>query len=58
MSELVTGDAVVLGVRPARLPSRALALAIDLVVVWIVFILVSIGLTIATVTLDEAASRP
>ncbi|MFB7313497.1 RDD family protein [Streptomyces sp. NPDC056192] len=56
MSELVTGDAVVLGLRPARLPSRALALAIDLVVVWIVFILVSIGLAVATVTLDEAAS--
>ncbi|MGY5035723.1 RDD family protein [Streptomyces sp. 900116325] len=56
MSELVTGDAVVLGLRPARLPSRALALAIDLVVVWIVFILVSIGLAIATATLDEAAS--
>ncbi|MGW2476709.1 hypothetical protein [Streptomyces sp. NPDC001665] len=28
----MTGDAVVLGLRPARLPSRALALAIDLVV--------------------------
>ncbi|MET7496539.1 RDD family protein [Streptomyces sp900116325] len=56
MSELVTGDAVVLGLRPARLPSRAVALAIDLVVVWIVFILVSIGLAIATATLDEAAS--
>ncbi|MET8326462.1 RDD family protein [Streptomyces sp. NPDC005181] len=56
MSELVTGDAVVLGLRPARLPSRALALAIDLVVVWVVFVLVSIGLAIATVTLDEAAS--
>ncbi|MEU0833301.1 RDD family protein [Streptomyces sp. NPDC005969] len=56
MSELVTGDAVVLGLRPAKLPSRALALVIDLVVVWTVFILVSIGLTVATVTLDEAAS--
>ncbi|WP_326677610.1 RDD family protein [Streptomyces sp. NBC_01237] len=55
MNELVTGDAVVLGLRPARLPSRALALAIDLAVVVAVFILVSIGLGIAAVSLDEAA---
>lgn len=55
MSELVTGDAVVLGLRPAKLPSRALALAIDLVAVGSVFVLVSIGLAIATVSLDEAA---
>lgn len=55
MSELVTGDAVVLGLRPAKLPSRALALAIDLVAVGSVFVLVSIGLAIATVSLDDAA---
>ncbi|MFB6875244.1 RDD family protein [Streptomyces sp. NPDC056323] len=55
MSELVTGDAVVLGLRPAKLPSRALALAIDLAVVGAAFVLVSIGLAIATATLDEAA---
>ncbi|MEU3657241.1 RDD family protein [Streptomyces sp. NPDC032161] len=55
MSQLVTGDAVVLGLQPARLPSRALALAIDLVVVGAAFFLVSIGLTVATATLDEAA---
>ncbi|MEU9318479.1 RDD family protein [Streptomyces sp. NPDC048295] len=55
MSELVTGDAVVLGLRPAKLPSRALALAIDLAVVGTVFVLVSIGLAIATATLDDAA---
>ncbi|WP_406096381.1 RDD family protein [Streptomyces sp. NBC_01013] len=55
MSELVTGDAVVLGLRPAKLPSRALALAIDLVVVGSVFVLVSIGLAIATASLDDAA---
>ncbi|WP_327367767.1 RDD family protein [Streptomyces sp. NBC_01217] len=55
MSELVTGDAVVLGLQPAKLPSRALALAIDLVVVGAAFVLVSIGLAIATATLDEAA---
>lgn len=56
MSELVTGDAVVLGLRPAKLPSRALALAIDLVVVGTVFVLVSVGLVMATAALDEAAS--
>ncbi|MEN8655700.1 RDD family protein [Streptomyces sp. 21So2-11] len=55
MSELVTGDAVVLGLRPAKLPSRALALAIDMAVVWTVYLLVSIGLALATGSLDEAA---
>ncbi|MEU2100546.1 RDD family protein [Streptomyces globisporus] len=55
MSELVTGDAVVLGLRPARLPSRALASAIDLAVTFIVFIVVSVVLGIASAALDEAA---
>ncbi|MER5281592.1 RDD family protein [Streptomyces sp. NPDC002809] len=55
MSELVTGDAVVLGLRTAKLPSRALALVIDLVAVGTVFVLVSIGMAIATATLDDAA---
>ncbi|MEV6649462.1 RDD family protein [Streptomyces sp. NPDC051219] len=56
MSELVTGDAVVLGLRPARLPSRALALVIDLALVWAVYLIVSIGLLAATASLDEAAA--
>ncbi|MET8659837.1 RDD family protein [Streptomyces griseus] len=55
MSELVTGDAVVLGLRPARLPSRALASAIDLAVTFVAFILISVVLGIASATLDEAA---
>ncbi|MFI2211691.1 RDD family protein [Streptomyces sp. NPDC020141] len=55
MSALVTGDAVVLGLRPARLPSRALALAVDMVVVWAVYLLISLGLAAATASLDEAA---
>ncbi|MEU0382045.1 RDD family protein [Streptomyces cyaneofuscatus] len=55
MSELVTGDAVVLELRPARLPSRALAAAIDLAVVFCVFMLVSVVVGIASATLDEAA---
>ncbi|MDT0495687.1 RDD family protein [Streptomyces griseus] len=55
MNELVTGDAVVLGLRPAKLPSRVLAVAIDLVVVFAVFLVVSIILGIASASLDEAA---
>ncbi|MFC8915198.1 RDD family protein [Streptomyces sp. NPDC057116] len=55
MSGVVTGDAVVLGLQPARLPSRALALVIDLVVVWAAYLLISIGLAVATASLDEAA---
>ncbi|MFJ4918238.1 RDD family protein [Streptomyces sp. NPDC088726] len=55
MSELVTGEAVVLGLRPAKLPSRALALSIDLVVVGAAFVLVSAGLAVATSGLDAAA---
>ncbi|WP_079159872.1 RDD family protein [Streptomyces griseus] len=56
MDELVTGDAVVLGLQPARLPSRALAIAIDLAVLLTTFVLVSVGLAVASVTLDEAAT--
>ncbi|MGA5874108.1 RDD family protein [Streptomyces cinereoruber] len=55
MSGVVTGDAVVLGLQPARLPSRALAVLIDLVVVWAAYVLVMIGLMVATASLDEAA---
>ncbi|MEU2263138.1 RDD family protein [Streptomyces sp. NPDC019645] len=55
MSGVVTGDAVVLGLRPARLPSRALALVIDLALVWAAYLLISVGLAIATASLDEAA---
>lgn len=56
MSDLVTGDAVVLGLRPARLPSRALALAIDLAAPGFLFVVVSIGLAVAASTLDDAAA--
>ncbi|WP_261992054.1 RDD family protein [Streptomyces sp. MS191] len=55
MSGVVTGDAVVLGLQPARLPSRALALLLDLVVVWAAYLLIGVGLTVATASLDEAA---
>lgn len=55
MSELVTGDAVVLGLRPAKLPSRALSIFIDLVLIWGGYLLVSLALLSATGSLDDAA---
>jgi uncharacterized RDD family membrane protein YckC len=55
VSELVTGDAVVLGLRPARLPTRALAVFIDLVLAWAVYLAVSLALLTAVASLDEAA---
>ncbi|NJQ02699.1 RDD family protein [Streptomyces zingiberis] len=55
MSELVTGEAVVLGVRPARLPSRALAVVVDLVAAFSLYVAVSLALTAAVSSLDEAA---
>lgn len=56
MSELVTGDAVVLGLRPARLPSRALAVFIDLLLAWAVYLAVSLMLLTAVASLDAAAT--
>ncbi len=55
MSELVTGEAVALELRPARLPSRALAVLLDLVVAVAVYIAVTVGLVAATASLDVAA---
>ncbi|WP_327236369.1 RDD family protein [Streptomyces sp. NBC_01317] len=55
MNELVTGDAVVLGLRPAKLPTRALAIAIDLVLTVAVYLLVLLGIGFASGSLDEAA---
>jgi uncharacterized RDD family membrane protein YckC len=55
VSALVTGDAVVLGLRPARLPSRALAVFIDLLLAWTVFMLVAVILLTAVSSLDAAA---
>lgn len=56
MSELVTGEAVALELRTARLPSRALAILIDLAAALAVYIAVSLGLLAATASLDDAAS--
>ncbi|MEU0744791.1 RDD family protein [Streptomyces sp. NPDC006134] len=55
MSELVTGEAVALELRPARLPSRALAVLLDLVVAVAVYVAVTIALVASTASLDEAA---
>lgn len=55
MSELVTGDAVVLGLRPARVPTRALAVLIDLVLVWTLYILLSLAALTGVSSLDVAA---
>ncbi|MCQ9136125.1 RDD family protein [Streptomyces hilarionis] len=55
MSELVTGEAVALELRPARLPSRGLSTLLDLVVALVVYVVVSVALLAATASLDEAA---
>ncbi|MGK5698110.1 RDD family protein [Streptomyces sp. URMC 128] len=55
MSELVTGEAVALELRPARLPSRALAVLLDLVVALAVYVAVTIAVVVSTASLDEAA---
>ncbi|MGW7614107.1 RDD family protein [Streptomyces sp. NPDC054766] len=55
MSELVTGEAVALELRPAKLPSRALAVVLDLALAMAVYIIVTIALVAATAALDDAA---
>ncbi|MFA3875395.1 RDD family protein [Streptomyces sp. MMCC 100] len=55
MSELVTGEAVALELRPARLPSRALAVLLDLAVAVAVYVAVTIVLVASTSSLDGAA---
>nr|WP_119590943.1 RDD family protein [Streptomyces scabiei] len=55
MSELVTGEAVALELRPAKLPSRALAVLLDLVVAVVVYLAVVLVLVLSTAGLDEAA---
>ncbi|MFF2045626.1 RDD family protein [Kitasatospora sp. NPDC058170] len=55
MSDLVTGEAVVLGLRAAKLPSRALAVALDLLVQSAALVVTSLVLSIALTGLDGAA---
>lgn len=51
----MTGDAVVLGLRAARLPSRALAVLLDLFVYVGCYLVVTVALVFATASLDDAA---
>ena len=53
-SELVTGEAVALELPPARLPSRALALLIDLLVAATVYVSVTLALLVSASSLDAA----
>ncbi|GAB1329297.1 RDD family protein [Streptomyces sennicomposti] len=55
MSELITGEAVALELRPARLPSRMLAVLLDLTVAGAAYVAVSVGVVVATASMDEAA---
>ncbi|MEV0536413.1 RDD family protein [Kitasatospora sp. NPDC050463] len=55
MSDLVTGEAVVLGLRAAKLPSRALATGLDLLVQGAALGVTSLVLSFALVDLDGAA---
>ena len=55
MSELVTGEAVALELRPAKLPSRVLAVALDLAVAVVSYVAVLIALVLSTSALDPAA---
>ncbi|GAA5066445.1 RDD family protein [Streptomyces similanensis] len=55
MSELVTGEAVALELRPARLPSRMLAVLLDLAVAGSAYVAVSLGVVVATASMDDAA---
>ena len=55
VSELVTGEAVALELRPARLPSRGLATLLDLVVAFTAYVVVSVVVVVTTASLDDAA---
>lgn len=56
VSELVTGEAVALELRPARLPSRALALLVDLLVTATVYVTVTVLVVASTSSLDAATA--
>ncbi|MFG2918739.1 RDD family protein [Kitasatospora sp. NPDC048298] len=55
MSDLVTGEAVVLGLQTAKLPSRALAIVIDLLVEFAALLVFTLVLSVALIGLDNAA---
>ncbi|MFH8340212.1 RDD family protein [Streptomyces sp. AM6-12] len=55
MSELVTGEAVALELLPAKFPSRALAVLLDLVAAMTAYVAVTVLLVVTTSSLDSAA---
>ncbi|MFI2612908.1 RDD family protein [Kitasatospora sp. NPDC018619] len=55
MSDLVTGEAVVLGLQTAKLPSRALAIVIDLLVEFAALLVFTLLLSLVLIGLDGAA---
>lgn len=55
LSDLVTGEAVVLGLQTAKLPSRALAIVIDLLVEFAALLVFTLLLSLALIGLDGAA---
>jgi uncharacterized RDD family membrane protein YckC len=55
MDQLVTGEAVALEVRPARFPSRALAVVLDLMVAMLAWVIVMMLLFATMDSLDDAA---
>ncbi|MFE7531782.1 RDD family protein [Kitasatospora sp. NPDC057542] len=55
MSDLVTGEAVVLGLQTAKLPSRALAIVIDLLVEFAALLVFTLLLSLALISIDNAA---
>lgn len=57
MSSIITGEAVVLELRPASFAARALGLLLDVAVNVVLLLLVLMGLSAAGGDLDEAAGR-
>ncbi len=55
LSDLVTGEAVVLGLQTAKLPSRALAIVLDLLVEFAALLVFTLLLSVALVDVDGAA---
>ncbi|WP_371481206.1 RDD family protein [Kitasatospora sp. NBC_00315] len=55
MSDLVTGEAVVLGLRAAKVPSRALAVLLDLLVESAAFLVAIFVLALTASEIDDAA---
>ncbi|MFR9790870.1 RDD family protein [Streptomyces sp. MB22_4] len=55
MSELVTGEAVALELLPAKFPSRALAVLLDLAAATVAYVAVTMVLVVTTSSLDSAA---